>query len=118
MSPRPILLIAALMLGAAAPPTGPGAARPSAAQQAQFRALTEKLGACHRARAVAGAATKATAAQIARTAIAACQARVAPIRAALVDLVGDEQADRMLLVQRSHWQEAIARIVAAERAQR
>jgi hypothetical protein len=117
MSLRLILPFAALTI-AAAPPAPAPRAEPTAAQRAQFQALTEKLGACHRARAVAGAATKASADQIVKAAIGACETRVTPIRAALAKLVGAEQAERMLLAQRSHWQDAIRRIVAAERAQR
>jgi hypothetical protein len=108
--------LAGLLLGAATPAAPAPQATP--AQRAEVKALTEKLGACHRARAVAGAATKATADQIVKAAMAACETRVLPIRQAMAKVMGAEQADALLAAYRPRWQDAIRRNVAAERARR
>jgi hypothetical protein len=114
---RPALLAGfALLLLAAAPPPAAPQAGPTPAQQAELRALGEKLGTCHRTHAVAGAATKASVDKIVASTIAACQAQVTPIRKLLAGAVGGEQADRMIASQQPHWREAVARIVAAARA--
>ena len=103
-----------LSLLAAAPAATPP--RPTAAQKAQVKALTEKLGACHRTQAALGAATDASADEIVKATLGACQSRVVPIRAAMAKAVGGEAADTMIAAQQPRWAEAIRRIVAAERA--
>jgi hypothetical protein len=105
-------VLAALLLAApSAPP-----ARATPAQRAEVKALTEKLGTCHRTRAVAGAATRASVDEIVKAAMAACESRVIPIRNAMAKVMGAEQAAALLAAYRPHWQEAIRRNIAAERA--
>ncbi len=105
-----------LLALAAAAPAAPH--RPSQAQLVQVKALTEKLGTCHRSRAAAGAATDAEVDRIVASTLAACQARVTPIRAVLVKVIGADAADATLAAKRVQWEDAIRRIVAAERAKR
>jgi hypothetical protein len=106
-------LIATGLILAAAPAAAPP--RPTAAQKAQVKALTEKLGACHRARAAAGAETEASAEEIVSSTLAACQSRVAPIRAAMAKAIGGEAADAAIAAQKPKWEDSIRRIVSVAR---
>jgi hypothetical protein len=112
ISRRPVQLVClALLLVAAAPPAGP-----TAAQQAELRALGEKLGTCHRTHATAAAATKASVDRIVASTLAACEAQMKPIRSLLAEAAGADQADKMMADALPRWRDAIRRIVGAARA--
>ena len=116
-----IPVIAATFLVAASPTARPAPApapRPTAAQIAQVKALTEKLGECHRSNAAIGAATDAPVDEIVEGTIAACEAKTVPIRRAMARVIGAERANAALAARRPVWAEAIRRIVAAERARK
>ena len=114
-----IPVLAATFLVAASPTARPAPApRPTAAQIAQVKALTEKLGECHRSNAAIGAATDASVDEIVEGTIAACEAKTVPIRRAMAKVIGTERADAAIAARRPVWTEAIRRIVAAERARK
>ena len=109
-------VIGLVLLPAASPSAAAAPARLTPAQQARFKLLTEQLGECHRAKAVQLAGTKTEVDQIVIRTLAACEARVAPIRADLVKLAGPAQTDTIIAAQRAHWRDSIRRIVAAARS--
>jgi hypothetical protein len=102
-----------LILSAAAASAQP--VQVTQAERERLAGLGAALGRCHHEIVARAAPTHLTTAQIADRALAGCAAREAPIRAELVRQIGPQRAQGVMQVQRAHWRQAIAQMVAQAR---
>ena len=103
------------LVAATAPPAG-APAKPSPAQIARIKALTEKVGVCHHQQAAAKAATEAEIDMIVGETLSVCEPQAEALETQLSKYIGASAAKQSVSARRPAWREAIRRIVAAERA--
>jgi hypothetical protein len=106
-----------LLLAAAAPPAG-APAKPTEAQIARIKALTQKVGDCHRRTAVPLAAGKEEVDSIVAETSLACEDAVQALQTQLSKYIGASAAEQMIRARRPIWRDGIRRIVAGQRAAR
>ena len=104
------IALSLLLLATAAP-----AQQASPVERARLQRMGAALAQCHGGIVRRDAPTRASAAQIVDRALAACGGREAPIRAALVRLLGPQRAAQAMQAQRQHWRQGIAQMVAQAR---
>src|SRR4051812_13651820 len=108
---------ASLFLLAAAPPAATPP-KPTEAQIARIKTLTEKVGACHRSTAGPLAATSAEVDAIVAETSLGCESQVQALQTQLSKYIGASAAEQMIRARRPLWRDGIRRIVAADRAAR
>jgi hypothetical protein len=107
---------ASLFLLAAAAPPVPAPRKPTQAQIARIKSLTEAVGGCHRLTAVPLAAGEGEVDAIVAETSLACEDRVQALQTQLSKYIGASAAEETIRARRPLWREGIRRIVAAHRA--
>jgi len=111
---RSLALLSLLILAA----TAQAQQQVAPAERARLQRLGAALAQCHGAIVRRDAPTRLGNAQIVERALAGCAAREAPIRAALLRHMGAQRTAQAMQLQRQHWRQGIAQMVAAARARR